>query len=144
MRKFDIEFEVNQKTLYAMGVEAETPRQAIEIAKHQDFDRHEAEESTLLDSWDDVDTITVLGERISHDNGVSSHLESFNPPIKAEPTPFDVYSKTQGNHCPSCNSNHIIAHPFNADNLDAWRDVDCEECETTWREMFTMNNIDIL
>jgi len=34
--------------------------------------------------------------------------------------------------------------PFNAADLDAWRDVECEECEETWREMFTMTMIDIL
>jgi len=143
MKEFDIEFEVNQKTLYSMTVEAETPEQAIEIAKHEDFDRHEAEEDCLLESYDDVDTIKVVGERVK--DHISSHQKPFNPPITQKPTPFEKYKRTHGNRCPVCQGQHITANsPFNADNLDAWRDVECEECEATWREMFTMQNIDIL
>lgn len=57
---------------------------------------------------------------------------------------WKYYQKVSGNRCPLCESSHIIAHPFNADGLSAWRDVECTECEETWREMFSMQNIDIL
>jgi hypothetical protein len=73
MKEFDIEFEVNQKFTYAMTVQAETPQQAVELAKHEDFDRHEAEERGMIESFDDTDTIEVVGERITSPNGVGSH-----------------------------------------------------------------------
>lgn len=57
---------------------------------------------------------------------------------------WKYYQKVRGNRCPVCESSDITAHPFNADDLKAWRDVDCMECETVWRELFTMQNIDIL
>ena len=143
MRKFDIEFEVHQTTIYTMSIEAETPEQAIEIAKHEDFDRHSAEEDTLLESWDDTDTIKVVGERVEDDT--SSHREPIHPPITQESTPFQKYEDVQGNRCPVCDSEDITEHqPFNAQNLLAWRDIECLDCKAVWREMFTMQNIDIL
>ena len=58
---------------------------------------------------------------------------------------WKYYQKVNGNRCPLCESEHItVRMPFNAADLDAWRDVECEECEETWREMFTMTMIDIL
>lgn len=65
-------------------------------------------------------------------------------PVKQESTPFQKYENMRGNRCPLCHGSHITAHPFNADDLTAWRDVECLECEETWREMFTMTNIEIL
>jgi len=144
MKKYDIVFEVNQKALYSLiGVKAETPEQAIEIAKHVDFDRGEAEEDCLLESWDDVDTIKVVGERI--EDNTSSHQIPFKEHVKQSPTPFQKYKDTMGDKCPQCNSEHITELArFEATKLEAWRDIECEECEATWREMFTMTNIDIL
>lgn len=146
MNKYDIEFEVNQKSLYTMSVEAANPIEAIEKAQDPDFDRHEAEEDTLLESYDDVSTIVVVGERVPH--GMGTCRESFATPIRLPLPPneaaYDKYRATSGNRCPLCDSEHIIAHPFNADCLDAWRDVECTECEATWRELFTMQNLDLL
>lgn len=143
-REFDIDFQVNQRFTYTMTVEAETPEQAIELAQDIDFDRGNAEEDGMIDSWDDTDTIRVLGERISHDNGVSSHREPFDPPITPKSTPFQKYEESSANNCPFCDSEHIVGHHFESDNLIAWRHVDCTECQRSWTEQFTMINIEEL
>ncbi len=147
MKKFDIEFEVNQKFSYAMTVEANTPEHAIAIAKNEDFDRSSAKDDCMLESEDDLDTIKVVGERISNDNGVSSHRESFDEPVDGrseEAKLWDKYNATNGNKCPKCGSEDITGHLFNSNYMHAWRDVDCLDCDETWREFFTMTYIEIL
>lgn len=74
MRKFDIEFEVHQTFTYKMSVEANTPEEALKIVKAFDCDRHRAEEDGMSESWDDMETAKVVGERITLPDG-SSHLE---------------------------------------------------------------------
>jgi len=59
-------------------------------------------------------------------------------------TAFEKYEESNGNRCPMCNSEHIVAHPFEADNLIAWRRVDCSDCDSEWTEQFTMINIEIV
>jgi len=142
MKEFDIEFEVTQKVTYNMSIKAESPEQAIKLAKDPDFDRGEAEEDTLLESYDDVNTIKVVGERVS--DGVSSHREPFDKPIMQKLHLFDIYKCSRGNRCPFCDSEHIIGHPFEADDLYACREVECEECKTNWDENFVMTNIEKL
>lgn len=139
MKTFDIEFEVNQRFLYSMGVEAETPEQAIEIAQDIDFDRHEAEDDCMLESEDDLTTIKVTGEWIKHDKG--SSLKRFDIPIKAKPTIFQKYKDHAGNSCPFCDSPNITGNSFNADDMIAWRYVDCKKCQRSWKEEFNMTNI---
>ena len=114
---------VKKISLFAtMTVEAEDETHAEELAEEEMDSTHFHKEETVA---------------IEVENPTK-------PPVQAEPTPFEKYQRTRGNRCPLCQGQHITAHPFNADDLEAWRDVECLECEETWREMFTMQNIDIV
>lgn len=73
MRKFDVKFEVHQKFVYKMSIEAETPEEALKIIQDDEFDTYEAEEDLLLESWDDRSTAVVYGERISSPDGSLIH-----------------------------------------------------------------------
>ena len=146
MKEFDIEFEVNQKTIYSMSVEAETPEQAVEIASGDDFDRHEAEEDCMLESYDDVHTMKCTGEYGARKDGTRS-LNRFEEPVRKKDEALELWEKyksTNGNKCPQCDSDKITGLNFSMDNLDAWRNVICLKCDTTWREFFTMTYMEIL
>lgn len=78
MREFDIEFEVVQRITYQASVKANTPEQAIRQYKENPED-YISDEETLLESYDDQDTFTVVGERVTSANGVGSHREDIKP-----------------------------------------------------------------
>lgn len=146
MKKFDIEFEVNQRFIYSMTVEANTPKEAITFSKDKDFDRHQAEDDYMLESEDNLDTIKVVGERIQ-DGDNSSHLKRFDEPVRQKNEALELWEKykaTSGNKCPKCGSEDIIGHLFNSEYMEAWRDVNCLDCNKTWTEFFTMTYMKIL
>jgi len=62
MPKFDIEFEVTQRFLYSTTIEAETAEKAIE--KLKTMKEYESDEEVMLDSWDDLETAKVVGQRV--------------------------------------------------------------------------------
>jgi hypothetical protein len=78
----DFEFEVNQRFIYSMSIEAETPEEAVKKAKNPEFDRSEADEDLMLESWDDLDTVKCVGERIESKDMSSSRLKRFRTPIR--------------------------------------------------------------
>lgn len=55
-----------------------------------------------------------------------------------------IYFDTQGNKCPFCNSDDFCCDLINAEDLHAWRDITCYNCDITWREFFTMTEIEEL
>ena len=80
MNKYIVDFEVNMKSVFEMEVEAESPQEALELVSDIEFDRHEAEEEFMIDSWDDLTTVRILGERVKDDTGY--HTNRYEKPIE--------------------------------------------------------------
>ena len=93
----------------------------------------------MIDSWDDLTTVRILGERVKDDTGY--HTNRYEKPIEHPPTPFMVYKEHSGNQCPFCKSHDITGGNFHADDMIAWRYVDCKACQRSWKEEFDMINI---
>lgn len=55
----------------------------------------------------------------------------------------DFYIRDGGNRCPHCRSNNISGRHIETDDASAWRVVECEDCEKSWTEVFTMTSMDI-
>jgi formate dehydrogenase maturation protein FdhE len=53
------------------------------------------------------------------------------------------YMETEGNVCPHCGSGDISGGNFEAEGLYVWRNVECDNCDTTWNENFKMTGIDL-
>ena len=79
MKEFDIEFEVRSLSIYSASVEAETPQEALQLFI-EDPGSYEAEEDTMLEYTNDLDTLKCIGERV--EDHIGSHLESFDKPVK--------------------------------------------------------------
>lgn len=54
----------------------------------------------------------------------------------------DYIKKGGYNNCPKCKSENITGGHIQADADYAWRVVDCENCTASWREVFTLTNIE--
>jgi len=69
MKKFDIEFEVTQKFLYSVTIEANTPEEAVKILQEHGIprDNDNSEEDCMLESNDDYSTAKCVGERVVYD-----------------------------------------------------------------------------
>jgi len=48
------------------------------------------------------------------------------------------YFASGANVCPHCSSHEITGGQFDADGLQAWRKVSCDDCGKTWTELFDM------
>ena len=44
-----------------------------------------------------------------------------------------------GNRCPFCESDNISAGHFEADNMMAWRNIECLQCGKDWTETLAIN-----
>lgn len=55
-----------------------------------------------------------------------------------------TYFKFKGNYCPECGSLDIEGRAFNADSLSAWQDITCNQCDTEWRDLYTLTGVDKL
>ena len=82
MKRFDIEFDVHQKFTYSGTIDAETPEEAIRLFR-ENPDAYQTDEDTMQESYDDLDTVICIGERIRSDIE-GSHLERFKQSIKIE------------------------------------------------------------
>ena len=54
------------------------------------------------------------------------------------------YLNKGARYCPHCGSCDVEASQFEADGLCAWSDVTCNDCETEWRDLYTLTAIDKL
>ena len=46
------------------------------------------------------------------------------------------------NSCPHCGSESITGGHIEADDNFCWRPVNCDDCEESWTETFTMTSIE--
>jgi len=46
-------------------------------------------------------------------------------------------------HCPVCGSSRIGLTSIEADGPDAWTNVECDDCMSTWQEVFRISHITI-
>lgn len=43
-----------------------------------------------------------------------------------------------GNKCPVCGSNDISAERLESDSSQAWADVNCRKCGSTWQDVYSL------
>lgn len=48
------------------------------------------------------------------------------------------YLHSGASRCPACGDTDISGGSSEFDGLESWRDVECEACGATWREVFKM------
>ena len=54
------------------------------------------------------------------------------------------YIERGGNNCPKCESDDIEGGIVQVDSNTAYQDVSCNECETEWRDFYTLTSHEIL
>jgi len=52
------------------------------------------------------------------------------------------YVSHGGNNCPHCNSTDIEGGSFETDDFGAWRKVECNECGSTWEDIYNLVKFD--
>lgn len=46
------------------------------------------------------------------------------------------------NHCPYCKSEDLTIISKDSDYNQAWYGVQCEDCEKTWKDIYTLTDIE--
>ena len=55
------------------------------------------------------------------------------------------YLKHGGLLCPSCRSGNISAgETFEADTVEGWRNVHCNDCKTMWQDLYKLYGYEII
>ncbi len=54
----------------------------------------------------------------------------------------EEYKAAGGEQCPVCKSTNITGRTPEFDTLSVWRVVDCDDCSSEWREVFTLTSIE--
>jgi len=44
--------------------------------------------------------------------------------------------------CPFCGSSKLTGDGFDAGDNQVWREIDCDDCNESWREIFTLTDIE--
>jgi DNA-directed RNA polymerase subunit RPC12/RpoP len=51
------------------------------------------------------------------------------------------YMETNGQHCPNCQSNDLDCDRIQVDNDTAWQEIRCEQCKSTWIDLYMLSDI---
>lgn len=82
MKKFEIEFEVIERSVYSASVEAETPEEALKLF-HEKASDYDSDQGDMLSNDNDMDTVECTGEWIEDKPGSGyATLNRFPEPIK--------------------------------------------------------------
>jgi formate dehydrogenase maturation protein FdhE len=54
------------------------------------------------------------------------------------------YLENNGNACPNCDSQEISASVVEFDDTTAWREVVCDECGSTWADVYQLQGYEDL
>ena len=83
MKRFKIEFEVVEHSMYSASVEAETPEEALKLWK-ENQSGYDSNQDDMLSNDNLPETAEVTGEWIEDpEDGRFSSLKRFDEPIKA-------------------------------------------------------------
>ena len=81
-----------------------------------------------------------ISEEISNITGYCHEGFSMDIPKMSN----EEYISNVGNKCPYCRSANIRGTDFETDDgISAWRVIECEECEKSWRDVFNLTSIEM-
>jgi hypothetical protein len=52
------------------------------------------------------------------------------------------YLESCGNICPYCGGDDLNTGNIQTDSGSAWQDVDCENCGSEWRDLYTLTEVE--
>jgi hypothetical protein len=61
-----------------------------------------------------------------------------------EPMTPEAYAESLGTRCPVCGSDMLEGWDFTTDDGIASQEVNCTECNASWRDVFTLTGYDNL
>ena len=65
-----------------------------------------------------------------------------------DPLPLDEATKKKylenPYDCPFCGSSDFELGEWDGEETEAWRKVQCQECEAIWRDFFTLSDMELL
>lgn len=53
------------------------------------------------------------------------------------------YVNGGGNSCPVCDSADITPDPMNTDSGYTWCSVHCNDCDSWWRDLYTLTGVEL-